>query len=67
MAKIVCDNCLKKHSEESLKRICSNCFLCTGCEIYRCPKCGEEIVVTPMPIAEYGNRPATNQDPESAD
>jgi hypothetical protein len=27
---------------------CSNCFACTGCEIYYCPGCDNEIVITPV-------------------
>lgn len=53
MEKISCDNCLKTYSKNSLKRSCSNCFLCTGCEIYKCPNCQEEIIVTPMDVAKY--------------
>jgi RNA polymerase subunit RPABC4/transcription elongation factor Spt4 len=26
-------------------RTCSNCFACTGCEIYTCPGCGTELIV----------------------
>jgi hypothetical protein len=29
-------------------RFCSNCFVCSGCEIYYCPSCDEEIVITPV-------------------
>ena len=29
-------------------RVCSNCFACTGCEIYNCPFCEAEVVVKPM-------------------
>ena len=53
MEKITCENCGKSHSSEALRRICSNCFLCTGCEIYRCPKCQEEIVITPLDVGNY--------------
>lgn len=53
MEKITCENCLRTFAKKSLRRRCGNCFLCTGCEIYQCPECREEIVVTPMNIAKY--------------
>ena len=48
MKTITCRYCAKKHQSSNLKRLCGNCFACTGCEIYQCPACGKSIVVTPM-------------------
>jgi hypothetical protein len=42
---ITCSSCYKKFIEKDAKKICSNCFACTGCEIYKCPKCGFEVMV----------------------
>jgi hypothetical protein len=67
MKKVFCDNCAKSHHKESLRRSCGNCFLCAGCEIYKCPNCQEEIVVTPMRIAEYSQRAPGCEDSEIAD
>ena len=48
MKTIECENCFKEHNVESLKKSCGNCFACTGCEIYLCPNCHKEIIVTPI-------------------
>lgn len=29
-------------------KTCSNCFACSGCEIYYCPHCDNEIIITPV-------------------
>jgi len=58
---IDCDHCYGTLKKDSLRRSCANCFLCTGCEIYICSKCGEEIIVEPMNIEGY-NQPSA--DPE---
>jgi hypothetical protein len=42
-----CSNCGNSYSNLDAERVCSNCFACTGCEIYTCPACREEDVVKP--------------------
>jgi len=29
-------------------KVCSNCFACTGCEIFTCPNCGYENIFKEM-------------------
>lgn len=41
---IICTNCSQEFLKEYYK-VCSNCFACTGCEIYLCPYCGERIAI----------------------
>ncbi len=67
MKKIVCENCSKKHLIKSLRRSCANCFLCAGCEIYLCPDCSKEIIITPMRIKEINQSPVDSEDPENKD
>jgi hypothetical protein len=43
-----CKGCKSIFSSLDADRICSNCFACTGCEIYKCPSCGAEVVVKPV-------------------
>ena len=43
-----CKWCGFRFSNLDADRVCSNCFACTGCEIYSCPACGKEVVVKPM-------------------
>jgi hypothetical protein len=43
-----CQNCGFVFSNLELPRTCSNCFSCTGCEIYTCPQCKKEVVIRPM-------------------
>nr|WP_321454086.1 hypothetical protein [uncultured Carboxylicivirga sp.] len=45
---IICPHCQSQYDKDDLDRICSNCFCCTGCEIYQCPNCNKEIVVIPI-------------------
>jgi len=45
---IICDKCRTKFEKDREYRSCSNCFVCTGCEIYYCPSCDEEIVLIPI-------------------
>jgi hypothetical protein len=45
---IICDACSYRFERGGTNKHCSNCFDCTGCEIYYCPSCEEEIVVTPV-------------------
>jgi hypothetical protein len=54
---IICDNCGHKFERDRLYRSCSNCFVCSGCEIYYCPSCDEEIDL--IPIKKIGNRAGT--------
>lgn len=65
MKSITCDNCLKTFSSASLRRVCGNCFLCTGCEIYRCPKCQEEIIITPLEVGNYGQVVCADDEPDN--
>jgi hypothetical protein len=46
--KIICSNCGKSFPRTSDYRHCSNCFACTGCEIYYCPYCDERIEIKPV-------------------
>lgn len=43
-----CLVCGFKFSNLDADRTCSNCFACTGCEIYLCSSCGSEVVIKPM-------------------
>jgi hypothetical protein len=45
---ITCGSCGYSFEREKENKHCSNCFACTGCEIYYCPKCNNEIVITPV-------------------
>lgn len=40
-----CNSCGFKFSNVDVMRSCSNCFACTGCEIYLCPKCENEVII----------------------
>lgn len=55
MTTITCQKCSSRHALKGLKKICSNCFACTGCEIYRCPVCNRGIVVTPVRHPQFDN------------
>ncbi len=44
--KVICPKCKKEYAVRDLKRNCSNCFACTGCEVYLC-SCRGRIVVKP--------------------
>ncbi len=44
---VICPKCKTEYSTQDLKRNCSNCFACTGCEVYICYKCRGRIVVKP--------------------
>ena len=43
-----CEECGFEFSNLDVQRICSNCFACTGCEVYLCPGCGVEVVIKPL-------------------
>jgi hypothetical protein len=45
---VICGTCGFRFERSKEYKHCSNCFACTGCEIYYCPRCDEEIVVTPI-------------------
>jgi hypothetical protein len=45
---IICGSCNQKFERSKEYTSCSNCFVCTGCEIYYCPRCDNEIVITPV-------------------
>ena len=45
---IQCDSCGFRFEKGSIDKYCSNCFACTGCEIYYCPSCEEEVVINPV-------------------
>jgi hypothetical protein len=45
---IICDRCNHKFDRGRIYKHCCNCFACTGCEIYYCPSCDEEIIITPV-------------------
>ena len=42
-----CTSCGYEFSNLDAGRACSNCFACTGCEIYYCPSCNEEVEIKP--------------------
>jgi len=43
-----CEKCGFTFSNLDVPRTCSNCFACTGCEIYICPSCFSEVVINPV-------------------
>ncbi|NCB07929.1 MAG: hypothetical protein EOM73_07200 [Bacteroidia bacterium] len=43
-----CPECGFVFSNLDVPRSCSNCFACSGCEIYICPSCRCEVVVKPV-------------------
>ena len=43
-----CSACGFEFSNLAVPRTCSNCFACTGCEVYLCPSCSEEVVIKPV-------------------
>jgi hypothetical protein len=49
---ITCDSCGTIFERSREYTSCSNCFVCTGCEIYYCPGCDNEIVITPV-LSKY--------------
>ncbi len=42
-----CTACGFDFSNLDAERVCSNCFACTGCEIYYCPLCRQEVEIKP--------------------
>jgi hypothetical protein len=53
---IICGSCNFKFERTKEYKHCSNCFACTGCEIYYCPQCDEEIVITPVRSVNSGSK-----------
>jgi len=52
----ICQSCGFQFSNLYLPRTCSNCFACTGCEIYLCPSCNSEVVIKPLkPLKKPGS------------
>jgi hypothetical protein len=51
---IRCMGCMQMWAKTELQRHCSNCFGCTGCEVYVCPGCGKLIVVVPIRPTKQG-------------
>ncbi len=45
---LICGPCGQKFERDKEYKNCSNCFACTGCEVYYCPQCDNEIVITPV-------------------
>lgn len=45
---IICSSCNLKFERIKEFKHCSNCFVCTACEVYYCPGCDNEIIVTPV-------------------
>lgn len=48
LVSITCNFCGYSFQKGDMNQLCSNCFACTGCETYICPKCENEIVVKPI-------------------
>lgn len=42
---VICKECGEKFKKDDLQRSCSNCYVCSNCEIYICPECRSEIVI----------------------
>jgi hypothetical protein len=57
---IICGNCGLDFERTKEFKHCSNCFACTACEIYYCPGCEHEIVITPVRKAGEAPGPAKN-------
>lgn len=51
-----CRECGFEFSNLNVSRTCSNCFACTGCEIYICPSCNSEVVIKPIKPFKKTNR-----------
>lgn len=53
---IICDKCGLKFERGIKNQHCSNCYACTGCEIYYCPQCDERIVVKPVRKMNFSSK-----------
>jgi len=51
-----CKTCGYEFSNLDASRVCSNCFACSGCEIYNCPACGAEVVIKPVKSVTRGRQ-----------
>jgi predicted RNA-binding Zn-ribbon protein involved in translation (DUF1610 family) len=40
-----CPLCGANFNSLNAEKVCSNCFACTGCEIFICPTCGQEAII----------------------
>jgi len=58
---IVCSNCSNSFDKETVRQKCSNCFACTGCEIYFCPFCGSEAILRLPKKISLNNGKSTNE------
>lgn len=47
-----CNKCGFTFTNLEVSRVCNNCFACTGCEIYVCPSCGQEVVIKAVKKAQ---------------
>jgi len=45
---VTCPHCGEEFAKADLRRYCSNCFACTGCERYLCAACDEVIEIVPV-------------------
>jgi hypothetical protein len=45
---IICGLCGLEFDRSKENKHCSNCIVCTGCEVYYCYGCDDEIVITPI-------------------
>jgi hypothetical protein len=45
---IICGFCGSSFERSPENKHCSNCFACMGCERYYCPRCENEIEITPV-------------------
>jgi hypothetical protein len=55
---VMCTRCEKFRDKTQIDRSCSNCYVCTACEVYICPECRFEIVLKPQrPMARITKQP----------
>ena len=45
---IHCTACGHSAAKSTFVKSCGNCFACTGCEVYICPGCANEIIIKPI-------------------
>jgi hypothetical protein len=57
---VTCGNCNLKFERGVKYQHCSNCYACTGCEIYYCPRCDERIVIKPVRRVNYSSKDNEN-------
>ena len=50
-----CLECKKDFTRDDAEKVCSNCFACTGCEMYICPHCGHENIFKEMKKPNWDN------------